>query len=151
MKDFYVARNSLTVLAFEARWEWLLEKYSYRDHVKNYLQNTLYSSKTSWAKAYTNKVFTAGIQSTSRVESYNSAIKRSIFNSNTNLLELAEVLETQIRKEDENTQYLYWKTNIPNTFAIKVSQELFPDIDELLICFLSPTVLKIQRDEIKKP
>ncbi|CAG8797305.1 27564_t:CDS:1, partial [Dentiscutata erythropus] len=46
--------------------------------------------------------------------------------------------------------YFYWKTNIPNTFAIKASQELFPDIDELLTRFLSPTVLKIQQDEIKK-
>ncbi|CAG8756548.1 4221_t:CDS:2, partial [Gigaspora rosea] len=64
--------------------------------------------------------------------------------------QLAEVLETQIRKKDKNTQYLYWKTNIPNTFAIKVSQELFLNIDELLICFLSPTILKIQQDEIKK-
>ncbi|CAG8819420.1 28617_t:CDS:2, partial [Gigaspora margarita] len=93
----------------------LLEKYSYSIHVKNYLQNTLYSLKTSWAKAYTNKIFIVGIQSTLHIESYNSAIKRFIFNSNTNLLELAEV-----------------------------SQELFPDIDELLIRFLSPTILKIQ-------
>ncbi|CAG8830256.1 4732_t:CDS:1, partial [Gigaspora margarita] len=90
------------------------------------------------------------IQSTSHIESYNSAIKQSIFNSNTNFLELAEVLETQIHKEDKNIQYFYWKTNIPNTFAIKVLQELFPNIDELLTCFLSPTVLKIQQDEIKK-
>ncbi|CAG8835651.1 358_t:CDS:1, partial [Gigaspora margarita] len=63
---------------------------------------------------------------------------------------LAEVLETQICKKEKNTQYLYWKTNIPNTFAIKASQELFPDIDELLTRFLSPTVLKIQRNKIKK-
>ncbi|CAG8621845.1 5341_t:CDS:2, partial [Gigaspora rosea] len=110
----------------------------------------LYSSKNAWACAYTAKIFTAGIQTTSRVESYNAQIKRLVLNSNISLLELAEALEANINEERNKSKYIYWKTQIPLTSTvITLPQALFPEIDKALSRFLTPAILKVQRIEIK--
>ena len=63
-KEFLQARNCLSDTRFEQLWNELINKYS---QVSEYL-HFLYQSKKCWAKAYTSKVFTAGVQSTSRTE-----------------------------------------------------------------------------------
>ncbi|CAG8680986.1 18152_t:CDS:2, partial [Gigaspora rosea] len=98
------------------QWVQLIKKYN-EPRVIKYLQ-MLYSSKHAWVRAYTAKVFTASIQTTSKVESYNAQIKRLVLNSNISLIELAKALETNISKESNKTKYLYWKTQIPLTSSV---------------------------------
>ncbi|CAG8796017.1 19821_t:CDS:2 [Gigaspora margarita] len=58
----------------------------------------------SWAKAFVLKLFMAGMSSISQVESYNTKLKRLIFNSNMTILELAEKLTACILEEDKKTE-----------------------------------------------
>jgi len=41
---------------------------------KDYLLHTLDKNCRSWARAYLHKIFTAGIESTARVEGYTSGV-----------------------------------------------------------------------------
>ena len=61
VSEFYKARNSLFEENFEVNWNHLKNTYH---QAENYLQNTLYKSKESWASCYTLRLFTAGMQST---------------------------------------------------------------------------------------
>ncbi|CAG8684639.1 25902_t:CDS:2 [Gigaspora rosea] len=114
-----MARNSLVPDIFEHKWN-------------------------SWVRAYTAKIFTAGIQTKSRVESYNAQIKQLVLNSNISLLELAEALEANINEERNKSKYIYWKPQIPLTSTvITLPQALFPEIDKALSHFLTLAMLKV--------
>ncbi|CAG8779741.1 14324_t:CDS:2, partial [Racocetra fulgida] len=148
VQDFYTARNSLVPEVFEQKWKQLIKKYN-EPRVVKYLK-TLYSSKKAWVRAYITKIFTAGIQSTSRVESYNAQVKRLVLNSNISLLELAEALEASIEEEIKKAKYAYWKIQILLTSsAATLPQTLFPELDKALSRFITPEIQKIQRAEIK--
>ena len=60
-KDFWKTRNSLCVEVFEQRFQELLEKFP---DSNNYMCNTLYSIRNSWAHTFTSHIFTASMQST---------------------------------------------------------------------------------------
>ncbi|CAG8799889.1 2760_t:CDS:1, partial [Gigaspora rosea] len=133
---------------FEQKSIQLVKKYN-EPRVVKYLQR-LYSSKKAWTHAYTTKVFTAGIQTTSRVESYNAQVKRLVLNSSISLFELAEALEANIEEENKKAKYAYWKTQISLTSsATTLLQALFPELDKALSQFITPEMQKIQRAEIK--
>ena len=67
---------------FECLFLKLIEKY---EQISNYL-NKLYKSKVYWAFCYTSTIFTAAIQTTSRVEGLNAVLKKELINSNTSLV-----------------------------------------------------------------
>ncbi|CAB5181869.1 unnamed protein product [Rhizophagus irregularis] len=73
IKDFYHMRNSYTEYQFELRYTKMLTKY---ELCRSYLEKKLYSSHESWAKYAISKVFTAGVESTQRVESINGVLKK---------------------------------------------------------------------------
>ncbi|RHZ67242.1 hypothetical protein Glove_302g18 [Diversispora epigaea] len=90
---------------FYERWTNLIKKYS---SVKGYLMRALYPSRQAWAHAFTSKIFTAGIQTTSRVEGLNNIIKHEL-KVNSTLCDLANVLASgnfSGRKFTENLQDL---------------------------------------------
>ncbi|CAG8439383.1 6924_t:CDS:2, partial [Scutellospora calospora] len=89
-----------------------------------YLNSELYSNKERWAKAYTNKFFTAGISSTSRVESKNATIKK-VLQGHPSLCELATILDLR-----------------------GASAECFPEVDCILKEHLTEEMLSRQRHEI---
>ena len=96
VRDFYICRNSLSEEVFNERWSKIIEKYP---SVKDYLMRTLYPSRQAWARAYTSKIFTAGIQTTFRVEGYyNNIIKRELA-SNSTLCNLASALDARLESE----------------------------------------------------
>ncbi|RGB31235.1 hypothetical protein C1646_764287 [Rhizophagus diaphanus] len=80
-RDFYKCRNTISVEEFLARWQQLKEMYS---AASDYLVRALEQSQKSWAQCYTATIFVAGVQSTQRIEGYNSVIKR-VVNGNTTL------------------------------------------------------------------
>ncbi|CAG8480192.1 10459_t:CDS:2 [Scutellospora calospora] len=72
------------------------------------------------------------MSSTSRVESYNSKIKRLIFNSNTTLLELAEKLSVCILEEDKKTEYALFRASIPKAVLVATANTILPNIKQAL-------------------
>src|SRR5881275_2631227 len=68
-------RNCFSENEFKKQWNELTVKFP---AACKYLKRTLGTDVTSWALCYTHRSFNAGIQSTQRVESYNSLIKRSV-------------------------------------------------------------------------
>ena len=115
----------------------------------NYLQ-WLYVNKESWAKSFVLKLFTAGMSSTSRVESYNSKIKRLIFNSNTTILELAEKLTAYVLEEDKKTEYSLFRASAPKVALVATVNTILPNVCNMLCKYLTVEVLRIQEDQIKQ-
>ena len=68
---FYACRNSLCKQLFETRWTKLMEDYP---AAEKYMNETLYITKESLATPWICKQFTAGVQSTQRIESTNKHI-----------------------------------------------------------------------------
>ena len=95
VRDFYHCRNSLCEELFYERWSKLIQKYP---SVRDYLMRALYPSRQAWARVFTSKLFTAGVQTTSRVKGYNNIIKRELSSNNT-LCDLANVLDTRFERE----------------------------------------------------
>ena len=67
---------------------------------KDYLLRTLDQKCKSWAWAYLHKIFTAGIESTARVEGYNWIIKQQL-KANSTLCELADRLNLRLKEEKQ--------------------------------------------------
>ncbi|CAG8821780.1 4877_t:CDS:2, partial [Gigaspora margarita] len=61
------------------------------------------------------------------VESYNSKIKRLIFNSNTTLLELAERLSLCILEEDKRTEYALFRASISKAVLVMMANTILPN------------------------
>ncbi|CAG8600364.1 11076_t:CDS:2, partial [Gigaspora rosea] len=148
IRDFFEVQRINFITIFEYRWKCLLEKYN-NENVVNYLQR-LYVNKESWAKLFVLKLFTAGMSSTSRVESYNSKIKRLIFNSNTTLLELAEKLTACVLEEDKKTEYSLFRASAPKVALVATADTILPNVCNMLCKYLTVEVLRIQEDQIKQ-
>ncbi|CAB4407072.1 unnamed protein product [Rhizophagus irregularis] len=79
IKDFYYMHNSYTEYQFELRYTEMLTKY---ELCRSYLEKKLYPSRKSWARYAISKVFTAGVESTQRVESNNGVLKKTFRSRN---------------------------------------------------------------------
>src|SRR5260364_238608 len=74
-KEFLHTRNSTFEEDFHRRWLRLLDKYP---QTNNYFNRTLQGCIRLWARCYQLKCFTAGAQSTQRVEVMNRLIKEGV-------------------------------------------------------------------------
>ncbi|CAG8819415.1 30893_t:CDS:2, partial [Gigaspora margarita] len=74
--DFWKAQNSLKK----------------NPSANKYLSNPIYSTQRSWAKLFICRIFTAGMQSTSRVESINAIIYKAV-SSSSSILDVVQALE----------------------------------------------------------
>ncbi|CAG8824656.1 17432_t:CDS:2, partial [Gigaspora margarita] len=79
---------------------------------------------------------------TSWVESYNSKIKRLIFNSNMTILELAEKLTACVLEED--------KKQTPKAALVVMADTILPNVCNMLHKYLTVKVLRIQEDQVKQ-
>ncbi|RHZ84508.1 hypothetical protein Glove_80g41 [Diversispora epigaea] len=144
--DFYLCRNSIYEELFYERWTNLIEKYS---SVKGYLMRALYPSRQAWARAFTSKIFTAGIQTTSRVEGLNNIIKREL-KANSTLCDLANVLDARLGNESQWNRFFEYRT-LSNCMGItSVSNDLFPEIDNEMSKYLTPHILSAERLEMSQ-
>ncbi|GES75259.1 hypothetical protein GLOIN_2v1476734 [Rhizophagus clarus] len=89
---------------------------------KQYLTKVLYPCKNSWASFAINRNFTAGIQSTQRVEVTNRIVK--------------EKLNSECKNE------------IPTRGIPSIMDEYFPNLDKILREYLTPQILQKQRDQM---
>ncbi|CAG8554442.1 13093_t:CDS:2, partial [Racocetra fulgida] len=92
------ARNSLSIEVFERRFQSLLERYP---NGNKYLSDTIYSTRQSWAKSFINRIFTAGMQSTSHVKSINSIIHKAV-SSSSSILDPFVGTSSQQYQDDNN-------------------------------------------------
>ena len=103
----------------------------------------------SWARAFTNKYFTAGVQSTSRNEGENSTLKRLFGNSNLSLCELFDALEERYQEENDYCEFINWKQTIPQTGSQNVSKSIFGPVVKKLKEFALPNIIKKQEEQSK--
>ncbi|EXX54899.1 hypothetical protein RirG_230330 [Rhizophagus irregularis DAOM 197198w] len=128
IKQFYQCRNSLCEPLFKQRWNQLLIDYPM---AKDHLLRTLDQNSRSWARAYLHKIFTAGIESTARVEGYNWIIKQQL-KANSNLCEIADRLDSRLKDEERwNQFYKYKQATTTNTSSV-AGQDLFPIVTKIL-------------------
>ena len=144
VRDFYHCRNSLCEELFYERWSKLTEKYP---SVKDYLMRALYPSRQAWARAFTSRIFTAGIQTTSRVEGYNNIIKREL-TSNGTLCNLASALDARLESEVKWNRFFEYHTLSTCMGIASVGHDLFPKVDKLMSEYLTPHILSTERSEI---
>ena len=147
-KQFYTICNTLNKLSFESKWKILITQYP---EVQQYLINTLYYTKEAWAHPWICRQFTAGLHASSPVESINAWIKSYIFNSNISLCELSDVIDKRQMSENKKHQLILWKAAIPCVpTQISTAAFMFNSINQKLEEYLPPTILELQRDEIRQ-
>src|SRR5687767_7052722 len=106
IQSFFSYCNSLCEELFYERWSKLIEKYP---SIKDYLMRALYPSRQAWAHIFTSKIFTAGVQTTSRVEGYNNIIKRELA-SNSTLCNLTSTLDARLESESQWNRFFEYHT-----------------------------------------
>ncbi|CAG8791763.1 3732_t:CDS:1, partial [Acaulospora morrowiae] len=142
-KDFYLCRNNLSPTGFEAQWYKLIATYP---KTADYFNSKLYPSKEKWAKTYTTKFFTAGISSTSHVESENSVIK-NVLQGRPGLCELATILDLRLCDEARYVNHNKWYHANASAQLSGASAKCFPEIDRILKEYLTEEMLSRQRHE----
>ncbi|CAB4492897.1 unnamed protein product [Rhizophagus irregularis] len=145
MKDFYKARNSLREEQFNERWDALLQNYP---QSKDYLMKVLGCNPQSWACTFTNRYFTAGIQTTSRNEGENSTLKRLFRDSNLSLSELFDALKERYQEENDYCEFVNWKQTVPQIGFQNVAKSIFSPVVKQLNEFTMPNVIKKQEEQM---
>ncbi|CAG8790622.1 12157_t:CDS:2, partial [Racocetra fulgida] len=144
--DFCYVRNSRSELVFEKRWCELLYKYT---DASSYLNSQLYQHREAWALCFTHRAFNASVQSTQRVESYNGIIKTQV-NGLSSLLELENSIKRLLERESRFTRINKTIGLLPVNRDESFYNKYFNNIDTSIQKFLTPAILKLQRDEINR-
>ncbi|CAG8725183.1 9737_t:CDS:2, partial [Cetraspora pellucida] len=140
---FYSSRNSLLEIDFERRWMRFVEFVEPFPKAHRYAIETLYPTRHSWAVCYTQTRFTAGIQSTQRVEGINAIIKREVSHSST-LLHLIDAIQNRLDEEARYARISEQKNMNPSIGLPHIASRYFSGIDSLLKEYLTPHVLSLQ-------
>jgi len=146
LEGFYKCRNSLAEDEFQQRFEKLIQDHP---NSQSYME-FLYKSKTYWAHCFTSFRFTGGMIASSRVESVNACLKRLLYNTNVSLCDLAKEIHRLLDIQDKQNEYKFWRLAIPNIKNQTKTNFLFTKVDQCLQKFLTPTMLKMHRDEINQ-
>lgn len=142
--DFFLCRNNLCEEGFYKQWSRLIETYP---NVKDYLMRALYPNRQAWARAFTSKVFTAGIQTTSRVEGLNHIIKRTLAASSS-LCNLVDALDARLQDETQWNRFFEYHTMSSCMGIVSVGHDIFPEIDKQMTEYLTPHILSAERLEM---
>ncbi|CAB4473727.1 unnamed protein product [Rhizophagus irregularis] len=143
-KEFLHTRNSLFLDDFSHRWTRLLEKYP---QTQEYLNRTLNNCCQAWAKCYQVKHFTAGIQSTQRVEVMNRLIKEGT-SSISSLCNLHEQIQKLLDNEAQWSRHNAYLQSLPTNQTPSIIEPIFPKIVELMKKYLTPHILSVQQQQI---
>ncbi|CAG8805175.1 11010_t:CDS:2, partial [Racocetra fulgida] len=105
--------------------------------------------KTTWAKAFTGRVFTAGIISIQRSESINGVIKRTV-NERTQLHILFNRIESCIAEEQFASQFAAWREKTTSYITPSVPEQLFPEIYNILQKYIMPKILQLHINQMNE-
>ncbi|CAG8772278.1 16647_t:CDS:2, partial [Dentiscutata erythropus] len=143
---FYLARNIQYKEAFERYWKQLMIDFP---QSTEYLLKQLDPRKTTWAKAFTSQIFTAGITSIQRSESINSMIKRTV-NERTQLHILFKRIEMHIAEEQFTSLFSVWHNKTRSYMAPSIPGRLFLNIYDSLQKYIMPKILQLHVDQMNE-
>ncbi|CAB5350440.1 unnamed protein product [Rhizophagus irregularis] len=103
----------------------------------------------SWARAYLYKIFTAGIESTARVEGYNWIIKQQLKAKST-LCELADRIDSRLKEEERWNQFHEYKQSTTTNTTSTSGQDLFPIVTKTLNKYLTDPISNTIKTEISQ-
>lgn len=135
LKDFRSIQQSYCESVFKRRSQGLAEKYA---PGAKYITGLL-NKKHTWVKCFTSRQFTAGTQSTQRVESENALIQKAI-QSSFSLFEVQEVIEKRLEFESINSMYSIWKASTLQYMQPFIIQTFFSSIDGTLKKYLTQPI-----------
>ncbi|CAG8676923.1 7231_t:CDS:2, partial [Cetraspora pellucida] len=148
-KLFYRSQNSLFEVDFEHCWAEFVEFLNPFPKASRYALETLYSTRCSWAICYTQTRFTAGIQSTQRVEGMNAIIKKEVSHSST-LLHLIDAIQNRLDEEARYARISKQKNTNPSVGLPHIANRYFPAINSLIQKYLTPHILSFQREQLSE-
>jgi len=129
----------LCVDVFEQRFETILETFP---NANEYLHNPIYSTRHSWTCAFVSRTFTAGMQSTQRVESINAIIHKAVSSSST-MADVVEALDFRMQRESMNKDFLAWKYKSAVYHQPFVVNNFFSNINNSAIQkYFSPRIVR---------
>jgi hypothetical protein len=103
--SFLAASHSIDEAEFKIRWHTLCSTYASKDGpVKDYLQR-LYDDRHHWVWAWIKTIFTAGMQSTQRVEVEHNLVKILGPNSKSTLTDVVQATTVRVRQEFYSSVY----------------------------------------------
>ncbi|CAB4377221.1 unnamed protein product [Rhizophagus irregularis] len=146
VEDFYTMRNSYSEEQFNTKYQEMLVKY---EPCRPYLEKRIYPSQESWARYCISKIFTAGIESTQRVESINGVIKKLV-DRGTLLKELVTAIECELDKESHYTRINNFYGSNPSVGLPSTYNTIFKELNSVLQANLSPIPLSIQRAQMNQ-
>ena len=136
LKDFKLIQRSHCESVFEQRSQGIVEKY---EAGRKYITTMLLNRKHTWVKCFTSRHFTAGTQSTQRVESENALIQKAV-QSSFSLLQVQESLENRLEFESINNRYSIWKASTLQYTQPFVIQTFFSNIDNVMKKYLTQPI-----------
>jgi hypothetical protein len=125
---FWTARNSVTDQEFELRWKEDVEGFgANKPSVQAYL-GKIFERREHWAWPWVGSRFTAGMQSTQRIESINSVVKR-VVNSKSSLPSLFNSIENMLADQVRTSRYLHFRLDTTSDPSLSVFiRQMFLDI-----------------------
>ena len=145
---FWTARNALTPDEFDRMWSALARDFGGRNRtgVESYLQR-LYDRRQRWAWAWVGSHFTAGMQSTQRVEKSHDLIKREVRRT-TPLKDLFGTIERRISDENLTNAYLNFMAEKTSRVVSSQVGQIFEGVEEMNIRYLGNFALYQMRREM---
>ncbi|GBB92514.1 hypothetical protein RclHR1_20190001 [Rhizophagus clarus] len=143
---FYVCWNSLCEELFELRWNQLIEQYP---AAAKYLSNIFYNIKDSWAVPWIRKKFTAGVQSTQRIESINRHIHDKV-NRSTSLCNLLISITDHVKNNEYLENFEVERNALPTIGMPMLNERFFSRVDAIIKKFLTPVMLGKQRSQMNQ-
>ncbi|PKK59057.1 hypothetical protein RhiirC2_871376 [Rhizophagus irregularis] len=140
----YIQKIKREFEMFEVNWNNLKNTYC---QAENYLQNTLYKCKESWASCYTLKFFTAGMQSTQRIEGLNGILHREIEASMSLTNTFHKIIE-RLETENMNKRFLTFKHSKTHYFQPLMVTSVFWEVNTLLNEWLSSSLCAEHQKQI---
>ncbi|CAB4473076.1 unnamed protein product [Rhizophagus irregularis] len=113
---------------------------------KDYLLRVLWPSNKSWARCYLKQIFTAGIESTSRVEGMNAIIKKTI-RSNSTLCQLVDQLSERLISEIQWGRFHEYRSSTTSSISVSIGEDLFPSVIKIMekyLCINTITAIKVE-------
>ncbi|CAG8663204.1 5743_t:CDS:10, partial [Ambispora gerdemannii] len=118
-------------------------------NVKDYLMRALYPSQQVWTRAFISKIFTAKIQTTSRVEDLNSIVKR-LLTASSSLCDLVDALDARLQDEAQWNQFFEYQTMSSCMEIVSVNHDFFSEIDKKMSKYLTLHILSAERLEMSQ-
>ncbi|CAB4485774.1 unnamed protein product [Rhizophagus irregularis] len=143
INDNTAKTNILCEPLFFSRWTSLLENFPL---AKDYLLRVLWPSNKSWARCYLKQIFTAGIESTSRVEGMNAIIKKTV-RSNSTLCQLVDQLSERLISEIQWGRFHEYRSSTTSSISVSIGEDLFPSVIKIMekyLCINTITAIKVE-------